>query len=149
MSIRRKPHKLYIPVGIVSACFFMGCASSGKSVAVSDEHQNHRTLVEHAWQEREAAFEQVTHAIAGYCKITSESIVARQRCIIDKQRELDGIRVLALARSHTMHMGKYGDDRQTGHLVHCEGHGRQTICDRRQPVIADVLLNDRKQPVAQ
>jgi hypothetical protein len=32
----------------------------------------------------------VTQTIAGYCMITSESIVGRQRCIIGKQRELMG-----------------------------------------------------------
>ena len=149
MSIGRTPRRLYITAGIVSACFFVGCGSSGKSVAVSHEHQNDGTLVEHAWQEREAAFEQVNQAIAGYCMIISESILARQRCIIDKHRELDGIRVLKIAGNFTPHAAAYGENRPTGHRLHCKGRARQTACDRIQSAIADVLLNHPEQPLIQ
>ena len=144
MSISGKAGQSYIAVGMLSACFFMGCASSGQSVPGSGEHQNDGILVEHAWQEREAAFAQVTHAIADYCTITSESVVARQRCLIGKQRELDGIRGFEVARRFTSHAGGHNEHRLTGHILHCEGRGRQTVCDRRQPVPAEVLLNDQE-----
>jgi hypothetical protein len=149
MSISGKAGQSYIAVGMLSACFFMGCASSGKSVPVSGEHQNDGTVVEHAWREREAAFAQVTHAIADYCTITSESVVARQGCMIGKQRELDGIRGFEIARRFTSHVGGHSEDRQTGHILHCEGRGRQTVCDRKQPVLAEVPLNDQERQVTQ
>jgi hypothetical protein len=146
MSIRGKAGLSYFAVGTLSVCFFMGCVSS--STSVSDEHLHDGTLVEHAWQEREAAFAQVTHAIADYCTITSESGPARQRCIIGKRRELDGIRRLETAGSFTPHVDGYAEDRPTGHL-HCKGRGRQTACDRIQPAIAEVLLNGPERLVIQ
>lgn len=151
MSIisRGKTGPLYIGVGMLSTCFFMGCASSSTSVPVSGERLHDGTLVEHAWQEREAAFAQVTHAIADYCTITSESVAARQRCITGKQRELDGIRGFEIARRFTSHVGGNSEDRQTGHILHCESRGRQTVCDRKQPVLAEVLPNDQKGQVTQ
>lgn len=149
MSIRGKGGLLYIAAGMLSTCFFMGCASFSHSVLVPGVPPHDGNLIEHAWQEREAAFAQVTHAIAEYCTITSESLAARQRCIIGKRRELDGIRQLEIARSFTPHVGGYGEDRQTGHILHCEGRGRRTDCDRRQPAIAEILLNDPEPLVTQ
>ena len=47
MSIRGKARPLYLPVGMLSACFFMGCASSSTSVPVPREYLDNGTLVEH------------------------------------------------------------------------------------------------------
>ena len=60
---------------LLATCILGGCAS----------YSSEDTVVRQALQEKEAAYIRLAKAIASYCSVTTETMDARQSCIVERR----------------------------------------------------------------
>ncbi len=144
MSIRGRISLLCFAV-MWPAVWFTGCAATVQPFTAADPTPKTMSdaILQEAVKERDAAFALLSRAIAGYCAQTTESVAARQRCLFGKQWELEVARRLSPFPNP---MGQVGEtlidsDRRIGHILRCEGDGRQTVCRRIRPAVMAQLLS--------
>ncbi|MDQ6734196.1 MAG: hypothetical protein M3Z35_08805 [Nitrospirota bacterium] len=93
-----------------------------------------------ALEERDAAAQMVAKAIERYCWLRTDTLEAKQRCVIGQHVDLQFIgRVGAASISDEFRMtGAAGQPIVTGQLLQCEVNGRSTTCRRKLPAFAEL-----------
>ena len=87
-----------------------------------------------AIEERDTAAAEVAKAVGRYCSLRTDSVEARQRCLIDQQMEMQFIGPVEVAPRFDQSQMESGG-RQ---LMQCEAEGRSTLCRRRPPAYVEL-----------
>ncbi len=115
----------------------------GCSASVRDD-----ALLRDAFQEREAAYTRLAHAMTAYCAIKHPSLEARQACEVDKRLELLHIRQLNDEEASRLSNGLIRPpwlpgtgEGGTFPRIRCERAGGQTTCQRLSLAFAEGQIN--------
>lgn len=98
-----------------------------------------------AVEERDAAARTVAKAVERYCFLRTDTLEAKQRCVISQHVELQFIGRVGATSSfdEVRRAGVAGQSVPqpivTGQLLQCEVNGRSTTCRRRPPAFAELL----------
>ncbi|MER3423122.1 MAG: hypothetical protein C4293_07710 [Nitrospiraceae bacterium] len=95
--------------------------------------------VREAFRQREDAYARLIKAIGSYCSMKHESLEARLGCVLDKQAEVQGIRLGWIElRADLSMFDPTEPEEQTGRRVVCEGITPRITC-LRVPSIPELL----------
>jgi hypothetical protein len=123
--------RLIMPTVVVALAVSMGCASQRFEPIASSNLQ-----LQAAIEERDAAAAEVVKAIGRYCSLQTDSVEARERCVIGKEVDMAFIGPV-----HAAHRPNWQEMASVDRLMQCESERRSTRCRRRPP--ASVELWDR------
>lgn len=144
MSPRIWSHSLAI-VGIgVGLQAVIGCAGADLREAKGSEGS-----LRAAVEERDAATRTVAKAVERYCTLRSDTLEAKQRCVISQHVGLQFIaRVGATSSLEEIRRAdvtgqSVAQPIVTGLLLQCEANGRSTTCRRKPPAFAELLGTPR------
>lgn len=134
-------HRSLAIVGI----YFSLQAVTGCAGANLREAKGSDASLQSAMEERDAATRAVAKAIERYCSLRTDSLEAKQRCVISQHVDLQFISRVG-ATSSLDEIQRADVARQspappivTGQLLQCEVNGRSTPCRRKPPAFADLL----------
>lgn len=123
----------------------IGCAGADlREARVSD------ASLQAAVEERDAAVRTVAKAVERYCSLRTDTLAAKQRCVISQHVELQFIaRVGATSSFEEIRRADVAGQSVaqpivTGLLLQCEANGRSTTCRRKPPAFAELLGASRR-----
>jgi hypothetical protein len=120
---------MIVPVLGLALEICIGCAGQRFDAAPSSDLQ-----IRAAIEERDAAAAEVAKVVGRYCSLRSDSVEARQRCLIGQQVEIQFMApVEAGNRFEQPHMESEG--RQ---IMQCEDAQQSTLCRRRPPAYVEL-----------
>ena len=144
MSSQIRRHSLAV-VGIgLGLQVVIGCAGADlRDARISD------APLQAAVEERDAAVRTVAKAVERYCTLRTDTLQAKQRCVISQHVELQFIaRVAATSSFEEIRRADVAGQSVahpivTGRLLQCEANGRSTTCRRKPPAVTELLGTSR------
>lgn len=102
-----------------------------------------------AVEERADATRMVAKAVERYCALRTDTLEAKQRCVISQHVELQFIAGVGATSSHeevrraSVAGQSVAQPIVTGLLLQCEANGRSTTCRRKPPAFVELLDTPR------